>query len=283
MEVEVKRRDKAWTLAMVLLIAGVTASVVLNVLFVHSTWQLVDRIQDLESENAELRSTVEVLKRHLAVEEYPLNATARGAWIYVVGISVEDDVSTGVMMRAYVRFVSGKGEVLITTSPKIGISLQEAAEKAFTVAQMVSNVSVRDLDVVVSIVANETVYVVDGPSAGGALTVLITGMLSGFELRRDVVITGTINEDGSIGEVGGIVEKALAVAEMGVKTFVVPSGQSVVTVWVKKEVPLTPWLTLIKYEAEEVDVEEYLAELGYDVDVVEASSIHEAISLFKGG
>lgn len=57
---------------------------------------------------------------------------------------------------------------------------------------------------------------IDGPSAGGALTVATLAAFRGDDLNPDVVMTGTINPDGTIGPVGGIPQKisgAVAVAD----------------------------------------------------------------------
>jgi uncharacterized protein len=43
---------------------------------------------------------------------------------------------------------------------------------------------------------------------------------------KTIVMTGTINSDGTIGPVGGILEKATAAKNIGATTFLVPSGQS---------------------------------------------------------
>ena len=57
---------------------------------------------------------------------------------------------------------------------------------------------------------------IDGPSAGAAMTVGTLAAFRGDDLNPDVVMTGTINPDGTIGPVGGIPQKvqgAVAVAE----------------------------------------------------------------------
>ena len=43
------------------------------------------------------------------------------------------------------------------------------------------------------------------------------------------MMTGTINPNGTIGEVGGILEKATAAKQIGAKIFLVPIGQSTET------------------------------------------------------
>lgn len=68
---------------------------------------------------------------------------------------------------------------------------------------------------------------VGGPSAGLAFTLalidsLTPGALSG---GKKVATTGTIDADGSVGEVGGVAQKAAAVEKAGIELFVVPDGE----------------------------------------------------------
>ena len=44
--------------------------------------------------------------------------------------------------------------------------------------------------------------------------------------RGRVVATGTINEDGSVGAIGALEQKAVAVKDAGGTLFLVPAGQS---------------------------------------------------------
>ena len=54
-------------------------------------------------------------------------------------------------------------------------------------------------------------------------------IIAGLEnktLDKNVMITGTINENGTIGQAGGVFEKALAAKSSNIQTFLVPKGQS---------------------------------------------------------
>ncbi len=66
---------------------------------------------------------------------------------------------------------------------------------------------------------------IDGPSAGGLLTVGTLAALLGDPVRPDVTMTGTINPDFTIGPVGGIPHKLEAAAEAGKKIVLIPLGQ----------------------------------------------------------
>jgi len=65
---------------------------------------------------------------------------------------------------------------------------------------------------------------IGGPSAGLAWTLGILNTLGGGELTggRIVAATGTIRPDGTIGDVGGVQQKTVAVEEAGASVFLVP-------------------------------------------------------------
>ena len=63
---------------------------------------------------------------------------------------------------------------------------------------------------------------IDGPSAGGILTVGVVAALLGAPIRGDMTMTGTISTDGSIGPVGGVGLKLQAAADQGYRTVLLP-------------------------------------------------------------
>lgn len=65
---------------------------------------------------------------------------------------------------------------------------------------------------------------IDGPSAGGILTVGIIAAFRGQSLKPGVTMTGTITADGSIGIVGGVDTKITAAAREGYTTVVIPAS-----------------------------------------------------------
>ncbi len=68
---------------------------------------------------------------------------------------------------------------------------------------------------------------VGGPSAGLAFTLAILDELTPGELTGGVPIatTGTIELDGSVGQVGGVPQKAIAVSRSAARLFLVPSAE----------------------------------------------------------
>ena len=67
---------------------------------------------------------------------------------------------------------------------------------------------------------------IDGPSAGGILTVGLIAAFEGRSLTPGVTMTGTITADGSIGPVGGVLTKIESAARAGFTTVVLPAALS---------------------------------------------------------
>ncbi len=65
---------------------------------------------------------------------------------------------------------------------------------------------------------------IGGPSAGLAMTLGVIDTLSGGDLtgKQDVAATGTIDEQGDVGDVGGVAQKTVAVERAGATIFLVP-------------------------------------------------------------
>lgn len=67
----------------------------------------------------------------------------------------------------------------------------------------------------------------DGPSAGALMTIGVLAAVRGDTPRADAAMTGTINPDGTIGPVGGIVHKIAGAAAAGKKLVVIPSDSRI--------------------------------------------------------
>jgi PDZ domain-containing protein len=68
---------------------------------------------------------------------------------------------------------------------------------------------------------------IGGPSAGLAMTLATLDILSNGNLTggHRVAATGTIGLDGSVGDVGGVAQKAVAVRKAGATVFLVPADE----------------------------------------------------------
>ena len=67
---------------------------------------------------------------------------------------------------------------------------------------------------------------IDGPSAGAVLAVGVAAALLGDQIRPDVCMSGTINENLDVGPVGGLEEKIKGCRQFNYREMVVPYGQT---------------------------------------------------------
>ncbi|MFH1445551.1 MAG: S16 family serine protease [Nanoarchaeota archaeon] len=140
----------------------------------------------------------------------------------------------GVATVLTVQLVPGEGRVLTNIDKLLfWTDTQTSIRTAKKVAEDVTGIKLSDFDIIYSIHANASV--IEGPSAGAALTIATIAVLQDKVVSDKVMITGTINPDGTIGPVGGIIEKAKAAKDIGADTFLVPLGQSSVVQYEEKE------------------------------------------------
>jgi len=147
-------------------------------------------------------------------------------------LAVRSDNNEGVLGSATVEISPGRGRVLINTNPFVEPDTQYSMETAVATASQFTGKSVADRDIVYTFQSGS--QLVGGPSAGGAMTVATIAALSGRKVRDDVAMTGTIEANGKIGWIGGVIQKAEAAAKAGKKTFLVPKGQEVMNYYEQK-------------------------------------------------
>lgn len=190
-----------------------------------------------------------------------------------------DPEGNGVVAKLITRVRSGSGLVLVSVNDVLAnYDTQISGRTAAKVADDYTNLSLQGYDVIYSIMVNASV--VEGPSAGAAMAVSIISAIQNKTPNPAVMITGTINEDGSIGEAGAILEKARAAKIMNITTFLVPVNQS-------KEVSTgkTKYCKTINsieycevtYGQEMVDIEEEL-----NMTIKEVRNVGEAVRYFLG-
>jgi predicted aconitase with swiveling domain len=135
-------------------------------------------------------------------------------------------VQSGVMLNMTAEVKPGKGRVLVDTQPLMGVVFQDAANTAVYVAQNRTGISLVGSDVIFSINAPGQVPAVDGPSAGALMTLLAISALENKPLHEDVTLTGTIDQDGNVGVIGGVVEKARAARDSGKSVILLPRANA---------------------------------------------------------
>jgi uncharacterized protein len=193
----------------------------------------------------------------------------------------ETTTYAGTVLKITVEIRDGTGLVLVNTAIPTGVDFQTSARTAVMIAQKYTNFDLSKKDVIFSISSGnqQELQVVDGGSAGGAMTVLLISDISGKPINNKVLMTGTIEDDGSIGKIGGVSEKADAAGKNGAKIFLVPTGQAITQVQScdEKRAGSFVYRTCTSQDQPLSD----LTEKEFGMKVIEINSIIDALSYFN--
>jgi len=187
-----------------------------------------------------------------------------------------DTKGNGILTDLSVKAVSGEGRLLVDVDNLLfWVDTQQSIQTAKSVAEEYLGKKIDNVDLTYTIKVDNS-SVVGGPSAGAAFTAATIAALQNKTLKKDVVITGTIESNGSIGAVGGIIPKGEAAKKGGFKIFLVPDGEKSFVEYRRIEDCEnigSVRICNINYKAVEVNVEE---EIG--IKVIEVSNIKEAMN-----
>jgi len=195
-------------------------------------------------------------------------------------VAVSSD-GKGVIGKLEVKLIPGNNNVFIETNPFSQEDLQYSLNKAVLVAKLKVKNYKYDKDFVFSY--HTDANVIGGESAGAAATIAIIAALTNSKLKNDCVITGTIEPDGTIGKVAGLIEKAFAVAKANYSCFLIPYGQSKIRYYEKvvKPINIVRGFTILNtyYEPKEINLIE-IAKKEWNLTVIEVKTIDEALKYF---
>lgn len=197
--------------------------------------------------------------------------------IHLPAVYFTSEGESGVLTNLTVIVTNGTGHVFVDTAPFTQVDMQGSARVAAMVASDLTNIDSSRYDFYYIVKVDSPI--IGGPSAGGAMTVATIASIKGWKINNSIVMTGTINPDGSIGPVGGIPAKLKASADGGANMFLVPEGQSKVST-VKRVLERRGPFVIINQVPEEID----LKDLGKTLDVMveEVSTVRDAVYLFTG-
>jgi len=200
--------------------------------------------------------------------------------MYIVAVSTLPNgtyIGVYAKLRAEVR-CPGSGHVYIETLPLTEIDTQASARVAAMVAAMIAGIPFYSCDYLASIQSNSTI--VGGPSASLAMAVAFAAALLNLKLDPRVVMTGMIMPDGSVGPVGGVYYKLFAAARAGARVFIVPFGETRVTL-MKTVVEQQGPITIVRQVPVSIDLRKVGERLG--VRVVPVASVFQALSIATDG
>ncbi|MEM5830840.1 MAG: S16 family serine protease [Candidatus Aenigmatarchaeota archaeon] len=239
--------------------------IILSIFSIYYNLQIIFKKNKLESTN-NLPSKIDFASQYFSnysKVEFPLLAV--------------DENGNGVITKLIVEVKNGSGKILVNIENLLfWIDTQNSIRIAKNLAEKITKINTSNLDIIYTIEANASI--IGGPSAGSAITIATIAALTQKELKKDVVITGTIDENGNIGKVGSIKEKCLAAKNYGAKICLVPKGQSI-------EFELIPKrdctrignfeFCRITFETKEIDISK---EIG--IKVIEVYNIEDALKYF---
>ncbi|HET7135641.1 MAG TPA: S16 family serine protease, partial [Casimicrobiaceae bacterium] len=127
----------------------------------------------------------------------------------------------------FIEAARSPGNGKLTLTGQLGDVMKESAQAALTLVKARSRElglapeTFEKSDIHVHVPAGATPK--DGPSAGVAMFVALSSLLTGRPVRSDVAMTGEISLRGLVLPIGGVKEKVLAALRAGIKTVMLPT------------------------------------------------------------
>ena len=166
--------------------------------------------------------------------------------------------NTGSLTRITLTITSGNGTVSFTNSESVANDTYDSAYTAARYGSFYSGRNFSRYNFAYSIYDQGNN--VSGPSAGAAMTLLAISAFGNRPLRSDFTITGTISPDGTIGQIGGALDKVSAAAASRLDLVLVP-------------------------QASPGSIEQgvyYIAQIEYGIPIVEVANISQAAAYAFG-
>jgi ATP-dependent Lon protease len=121
--------------------------------------------------------------------------------------------------------IPGRGKLILTG--QLGDVMKESAQAALTLVKSratefgIDPIELQKSDIHVHVPAGAIPK--DGPSAGVAMFLALTSLLTGRTIRSDTAMTGEISLRGLVLPIGGVKEKVLAAIQAGITTVMLPA------------------------------------------------------------
>jgi len=155
--------------------------------------------------------------------------------LLAVPLVAVDKENQGVITSINIEERAGDGRIYIdysTGAPLLGSETQTSILNAVAVAKDITGKTLSGINLYYSF--STDAQVVGGGSAGAATAIATAALVSGKQLKKGFLITGSVDDQGNIGLVGRVLEKAEAAKAGGFTTFLVPRGEGTTQVPVEK-------------------------------------------------
>ncbi|MEK6954815.1 MAG: hypothetical protein AABX01_07415 [Candidatus Micrarchaeota archaeon] len=162
---------------------------------------------------------------------FPSNdpAAPKKSTVLSIAIPAVDKDGNGALAEIIADFNPGSGITSIEVSTGLPLISPETQKSLITAVNLARKNARKgggaSTDISFKIIGGSEI--VTGRSAGAAIAVLTLAGLEGNKLKNNILITGAINEDGSIGRVGFIEEKATSLNGTNYTTLIVPMGEKI--------------------------------------------------------
>ena len=218
------------------------------------------------------------------INEATVSIEYRNVTVYAPAVAQTDDGYIGVTSTITVTIQNnGSGRVFVDTLPLTQIDMQGSARLAVKVASaLVKNddrCEINPSEYDFFFVIRTSSPIIGGPSAGAIMTTAVTSILQNWTMDNKTMMTGMINPDGSIGPVGGILQKVDAAYSVGATRFLIPKGQDEYIETITDTVSENGWTQITTRQVFR-NVSDYALE--YGIEVIEIEDINDALLYFTG-
>lgn len=234
----------------ILLLIFIALVAILSYAAYHFYTNYTDALSDIASLRAEVESKIKIIENKTSIIE-SLNSEIKSKQFLIedlggkLGIAKSEikqltpviktyytigvTDGSGVVIPLEVKITNGTGIISVDIkNVELLSGVQDSVRIAVGVAQDYTGIDFSKRDVTVSFINEQKEIVsLDGPSAGSVIATTIIAAAEDKAINKKILMTGTIEADGSIGKVGGVREKALAAKEFGADVFLVPVGERV--------------------------------------------------------
>lgn len=138
----------------------------------------------------------------------------------IFGLGVLGYVGSVIEIEAVAFPSREKGRGTVRFNEAAGNMARDSVFNALSVVRQITGEDVTDYDIHVNVVGGG---LIDGPSAGLAMALVIASAIKKIPLRQNVAVTGEISIQGKVKAVGGVHEKIYGAKQAGMKKIVIPS------------------------------------------------------------